>query len=272
MPRCNSRLSDSHGRCWRFRRHLSFHPDNFFMKRIQVCLAGAGLLAIGSVLTVRPSAVRAEISAPRVGETKPLSRLAPLSGGNPVVRRDSTRHVETVVERAPAGISTALTPSKSQPILTAFPSRPARTFPAPIKRQSIRIASRHSSKKSQRIIHDNPLRSTPVAQTGTRTTSPQDALEIRSDTPPARSPAALIEIDDPTVSQPDARERLGEIASNFTNTLTRSGLDPADPGYLHLWERERAVADARFRSMYGGQVWMTHHIQSHHAQFRPPPQ
>lgn len=83
---------------------------------------------------------------------------------------------------------------------------------------------------------------------------------------PAPQPAVMVDFDDPAVSLPDAKERLEAIASDFSGNLTRSGMDVASPAYRQLWDREAAVADARFRSMYGGHVWMNHHIQSHHAQ------
>lgn len=79
-------------------------------------------------------------------------------------------------------------------------------------------------------------------------------------------PAVMFDFDDPVVSQPEAKERLEAIASDFSGNLTRSGIDVASPAYRQLWDREAAVADVRFRSMYGGHVWMNHHIQSHHAQ------
>jgi hypothetical protein len=86
---------------------------------------------------------------------------------------------------------------------------------------------------------------------------------------PAPSPAVLIEFDDPLVSHPEARERLTAVALDFTMALTQSGLDPASPGYRAIWDRERIVAETRFRSMYGGLAWMNHHILSHHARAEP---
>jgi O-methyltransferase involved in polyketide biosynthesis len=86
---------------------------------------------------------------------------------------------------------------------------------------------------------------------------------------PAQSPAVLIETDDPLVSHPEARERLTAVALDFTTALAQSGLDHASPDYRKLWDEEHIIAETRFRSMYGGQAWMNHHIQSHHAQAEP---
>jgi hypothetical protein len=242
------------------------------MKRIQLYLTGVGMLAVASALMLRPSAIQCVIPAPVVEETEPLSGIAHPSNGEIAARRDSTGRVERAVDLGLAGTSIAPSQSEMQSRRTAVQPGPARMSPAPIKRQSIRPESPHSRKASLGIIHDDPLASTSVARIGAPDGSSQETLGIKSDSPPVLQPAALIEIDDPAVSQVDAQKRLTKLASDFTSTLAQSGLDPADPGYRQLWDRERANADARFRSMYGGQAWMNHHIQSHHAQFRSPTQ
>ena len=83
-------------------------------------------------------------------------------------------------------------------------------------------------------------------------------------------PAVAIDLDHPAVSQPQARERLADIAEDFTQSVVESGLDPASPEYRQVWDREAATADARFRSMYGSQAWMSHHIQVHHSRLLQP--
>ena len=80
-----------------------------------------------------------------------------------------------------------------------------------------------------------------------------------------QTPVVLLEIEDPAVSNPEAKERLAAVAADFAAELTGSGLDPAGLAYRQLWDRERIAADTLFRSMYGGQAWVRHHIQLHHA-------
>lgn len=89
-------------------------------------------------------------------------------------------------------------------------------------------------------------------------------VEQASFAPPTQ-PAALIDIGHEAVSSPEARERLDEIAREFTESLTESGLDPESEEYRGLWDEQQIATDARFRSMYGGQAWSQHHIQSHHS-------
>jgi hypothetical protein len=74
------------------------------------------------------------------------------------------------------------------------------------------------------------------------------------------------------VSSPGAAARLVEVVGEFTDALDRSGHDPAAPEYRHVWNREKSIADARFRAMYGGHAWMAHHVQAHHLLNRPPGQ
>ncbi len=79
-------------------------------------------------------------------------------------------------------------------------------------------------------------------------------------------PAVLIEIPNESVSSPEAQERLQGVAEEFSASLNGSGLEPASIGYRNLWNMEQIKADTRFRSMYGGQAWSQHHIQTHHAE------
>ncbi len=90
-------------------------------------------------------------------------------------------------------------------------------------------------------------------------------LAKQSDLAPVNIPAVLIDIADGAVSSPEAQERLQEVAEEFTAALNDSGLEPVSPAYRHLWDIERIRADTRFRSMYGGQAWSQHHIQTYHA-------
>ncbi len=239
------------------------------MKRIHVCLAATGLLAVGSVLILRPSAME-RVNPPQIEKTRPLSRAAHPSAGETAAR--STHRVEMAVNGTTPGTSVAHSRSRAQFTRTAIQSGPARTSLSPIARQPILPGVLQASKAPRGIVHDAPLASAQIARTRIPGGSPQDALGLTSNLPPALPPAALIELDDPAVAQADAQRRLTAIASDFTDALNQSGLDPADPGYRQLWDREQASADARFRSMYGGQAWMNHHIQSHHAQSRSPMQ
>lgn len=99
--------------------------------------------------------------------------------------------------------------------------------------------------------------------------SPNEIVEQTLPAPPAQ-PAVLIDFGHESVSSPEARERLDEVAQQFTDTLTGSGLDPASEEYRNLWDEQQSAADTRFRSMYGGQAWASHHIRSYHAAHPEP--
>lgn len=153
---------------------------------------------------------------------------------------------------------------------TAIISSPTRSAANAVAGDSAHLRMSPSIQPSSPISREAPPGGIPSVQTGTLNSPPQDTAELMPDMPPAPQPAVMIDIDDPAVSLPDDKERLSAIASDFTDILTRSGMDPASPAYRQLWDREGIVADTRFRSMYGGHVWMNHHIQSHHAQNGAP--
>lgn len=94
---------------------------------------------------------------------------------------------------------------------------------------------------------------------------PHGPSDPASESLPTLSPALAIDLDHPAVSHAEARERLDALADDFNDSIAQSGFDPASPEYRQAWDRETSTADARFRSMYGGRAWLSHHIHLHHS-------
>lgn len=229
------------------------------MSRMLLNLAGVALLAAAVLVLLRPTPPAAWMAG--MHESLPPAPKTVRAAGN-----FPTSHRETLSAAPPLGPAATV----------ELPDTPSRTTPsvAPTSRSQ---SSSPDGRRSRRI----PLRvalaassASPSIASESHNTNAADAfsqqvLESVFASIPPQIPAVLIEIDDPLVSHPEARERLAAVATDFTTPLTESGLDPASPAYQELWDQERILAEIRFRSMYGGQVWMNHHIQSHHAAADP---
>jgi hypothetical protein len=214
------------------------------MNRIQANLAGIGLLLVAAVAVAWPRLKQSETSPPR----------------------DDAR-TASVKTRA-TGIRGALSSPAQDGLLPTL--APASVHPGSSAHGESRIARQSTNKLTHLSSAGAPnpgVNHTPAS--GPASANLQETADSVAnrlvDLRPSITPAVFIEIDHPAVSSPDAGERLGEIAGEFADAISQSGLDPATPGYRQLWDREQVIADTRFRSMYGGHAWMAHHIQSHHA-------
>lgn len=168
------------------------------------------------------------------------------------------------------GTSSAFGRSASGSERIAVASRPTRSSADPSANGSAERRSSHFAQRFSPMSREALPLSLPVAQSDRPDFKLQVSAVSVPDSTPATPPAVMVDIDDPAVSMPGAKERLAAIASDFSDILARSGMDPGTPAYRQLWDREAAIADARFRAMYGGHVWISHHIQSHHAQTSSP--
>jgi hypothetical protein len=232
------------------------------MKQIHMILIGVGVLFAAAFALTRPASESVRLPETqkdpnpvrtRAADRDVLSQSAPSSLVDPSAIHDSVETRQSVSQ----------TPSTSN--LTIKQSG---TSPQTVQRNR-RVSPRAMQTASQVLSDPFSDESRPRVDSIRYEISPREESVSQPALLPAQSPAALIEIDDPRVSHPEARERLTGVALDFTAALTQSGLDPANPGYREIWDRERIVAETRFRSMYGGQAWMNHHIQSHHAQAEP---
>jgi hypothetical protein len=232
------------------------------MSRIFLNLTGAGLLAAAVLILLRP-----EPQSARVAPSPEFSH--PAKSRNAV---NETVYQSESISREhrpdfPAAVETRGSAfrerSASDPLTSRSVASPQ------IVRRSHRPLSRFAHTGSPEIAGGNPDESRQMAGSVTHEAAPHKEPDSKSDDIPLQSPAVLLEIDDPRVSHPEAKERLAAVATGFSTALTGSGLDGASPEYRELWNRERILAETRFRSMYGGQAWMNHHIQSHHAQAGP---
>lgn len=232
------------------------------MKQIHMILIGVGVLFAAAFALVRPASVSARLpetqedSHPvrtRAAVRDVFSQSAPSSRVDPSVIPDSVETRQSVSQTSSA---------------TNLPNKQSGSSPRNVQRNR-RVSPRAMQTASQVLSNPSSDDSRPEVGSILHEISPREESVSQPALLPAQSPAVLMEIDDPRVSNTEARERLTGVALDFTTALTQSGLDPASPGYREIWDRERIVAETRFRSMYGGQAWMNHHIQSHHAQVEP---
>jgi len=66
--------------------------------------------------------------------------------------------------------------------------------------------------------------------------------------------------------EPGRDAALHEAARQLAIDLAAPGHPPDSPEYLDHWNRTVDLSNQLLRQRYGGQVWMAHHIQSHHFQ------
>jgi hypothetical protein len=238
------------------------------MNRVQAKLAGIGLLLAAVALIGRPAlqeavtpSSRVDFSATGLASARSLSAAPGEPGRGDLRTADSRKQRTAVLEsEAPSTGSLQLLPSSetgfeyqgnsldsqatrsSGPSAHAFPSNAGSPAEAASRGPiSFGSTTTYLRQEIERQLEDLSIGQAPVA-----------------------FPAVLIELDVPQVSSLEAAGRLGEVAGEFADALDRSGLDPASPDYRRLWNREKSIADARFRAMYGGHAWMAHHIEAHH--------
>lgn len=78
-------------------------------------------------------------------------------------------------------------------------------------------------------------------------------------------PAAWIDLGDPELpNNGNFTEHVTTLAEEAVTRLAESGHTPGTPEYQALQAEVTADADFRMRQIYGGHVWMAHHIHSHH--------
>jgi hypothetical protein len=86
-------------------------------------------------------------------------------------------------------------------------------------------------------------------------------------------PSEPVILTDPGSILPENPSRdaaLLESASQLVAELAAPGHSRYTPEYLSHWNRTVDLSNQLLRQRYGGQVWMAHHIQSHHLMSHPP--
>lgn len=243
------------------------------MNQLYTKLAGIGLLLVAVFIVGRSILTEAETPATAANLPATGSSDSPFSGeahGGPsrFANRtpNSTRQMTAGMDAAVISPDfRRLSPDSSTEITKSGDLADVRTNRDSASRQ-------HSSQPSAEPLINAPA-SGPVSLSGGTVDSRYESdIQIEDHSAgqaPIVFPAALIELDLPAVSSPEATTRLGDLASEFAEALDKSAFDPASADYHQLWNRQQAIADARFRAMYGGHAWMAHHIQSHHALSNP---
>jgi hypothetical protein len=234
------------------------------MRRNHTILVGGLLLVLAAIVAMNSTSLSSVSSSPQTNE-KPSSVQTRLSVRSVEIRRSFT-HQTTSANMADSSASRNYRQETQSYSSTGFAkdesgansssssiwNQPSNSVP-----QSSRFGATTTAASLQRRY------ASPATVT---THSSSEVVDTTKNLVPALQPAAFIVTDDINVSTPEAQERLHAIVADFTNALEMSGNFPTDPAYRGLWDREQAIADARFRSMYGGHVWMNHHIKGHHAQ------
>lgn len=235
------------------------------MNQLQAQWAGGGLILTAAMFVAWSRVPISEAPEKRIGLTAASGNYQPVIPGSSLVPRhlpSSASHKDPLALPSILAVKSGSITSPSQ--AGSFPTgdssfRPAPTTGAfPSRRKSANPTGLSTSESTPAVDPTLPVEL--KGGGGEKAAFLQRALVSG----PVAFPAALIQIDHPAVASPRAEQQLDEIAGSFTEALQQSGLDPAAPEYRQLWNREQALADARFRAMYGGHAWMAHHVQSHH--------
>lgn len=200
-------------------------------------------------------------SAPSTTTPRSADRQAAVRGNSPGI---PDRAAGRSSLRSPA-VSRSATPPTSGRETASERSRPSSSTAKPRLKRNERATTALLSRDPTGAHSPSPGQITTPGAAGALPPGSSDSI-VES----VLLPAVAIDLDHPAVSQPQARERLADIAEDFAQSVVESGLDPASPEYRQVWDREAATADARFRSMYGAQAWKSHHIQVHHSRLLQP--
>lgn len=152
---------------------------------------------------------------------------------------------------------------------TALGSRPfvsASANPQPRNREPRKSSFRDQSPVAETTVVEGSGTSNNLSvpdQSGAEGPATPENQSLSALKRPVSLPVAMIDMDDPQVSDAAAIARIDAIAREFANSLNASGLDPSDPAYRELWNEQSIKADTLFRSMYGGHAWLRHHVQLH---------
>jgi hypothetical protein len=246
------------------------------MNRVQAKLAGFSLLLAAVALMARPASKVAETPTSRIDRSETAHSQSRASGkSSSGAGRFSNRAHDPQPGQTTAGREAAVSLTEPFPLQTGPGARLLESRAPSDARITRPSATGGHSSGVRTDAPDAAPTGSPALSSSDTLASGQDIGQSREHSPgqpPFAFPAVLVEIDLPSLSSPEAADRLVEVAGEFADALDRSGLDPAAQEYRHVWNREKSIADARFRAMYGGHAWMAHHVQAHHLLNSPPGQ
>jgi hypothetical protein len=232
---------------------------------------GACLLFIVAGLVMRDLSKVAEPADNRGDIKSSSSGSGNQSNGHALNSSESSASTASISFDSPAILApTGITPaepavSANRTATVTGPSGSMRVAPRVRGRDLRKSSSRDRSTAAEPPLggsgtSDHPSNPHQSGTEGPATSEIQLRPEVKQ---PAALPVAMIDIGDPRISDATAISRIDAIARDFADSLNTSDLAPSDPAYRELWDEQLIKADTRFRSMYGGQAWLRHHVQLH---------